>query len=341
MSGRVLPAAFLTLSLVGCGDTGSGLVTSSRELSPGAERTAAIQRAVQHTLSQGDALGVRAAEQLTPRTVLVDDDGTEHVRMDRTYQGRRVLGGDLIVHQRADGVLRELSRASNASLQGVASRPVLAATEAVRRAETAFRGERSGAPLTELVVDARPGRAPALAYEVVLGGLQPDQTPSELHVLVDAATGAVREKWEAVHTATGTGHSLYSGTVSLTTKAVSGGYELRDTTRGLGFYTLDVKNKQLPPVLGDLYPPSLAGAVFKDADNDWGTGASSNAQSAAVDAQFDAVDLGHTGRIPRAAFLAAAPAHFDGADLNGDGTVTPNEARKAATIKRRAMKGQR
>lgn len=58
---------------------------------------------------------------------------------------------------------------------------------------------------------------------------------------------------------------------------------------------------------------------------------------AAADAQFDAIDAGHTGRIARSVFVAAAVAHFDGADLNGDGTVTPAEARKAAKIKQQDM----
>ena len=62
---------------------------------------------------------------------------------------------------------------------------------------------------------------------------------------------------------------------------------------------------------------------------------------AMVDAQFDAVDQSHTGRIPRDVFIAAATAHFDGADLNRDGTVTPAEARKAARIKRKALKAAR
>ena len=61
---------------------------------------------------------------------------------------------------------------------------------------------------------------------------------------------------------------------------------------------------------------------------------------AMVDAQFDAVDQAHTGRIPRGNFVAAALAHFDGADLNHDGTVTPDEARKAASIKRKVAKAQ-
>jgi hypothetical protein len=61
---------------------------------------------------------------------------------------------------------------------------------------------------------------------------------------------------------------------------------------------------------------------------------------AMVDAQFDAVDQAHTGRIPRANFVAAALAHTDGADLNHDGIVTADEARKAAAIKRKMAKEQ-
>lgn len=60
---------------------------------------------------------------------------------------------------------------------------------------------------------------------------------------------------------------------------------------------------------------------------------------AAADAQFDAVDSLHAGRISRAQFVAAALGHFDGADLNHDGKVTPDEARKAAKkIKAKAEK---
>ena len=59
---------------------------------------------------------------------------------------------------------------------------------------------------------------------------------------------------------------------------------------------------------------------------------------AIVDAQFAAVDQTHSGRVARAQFVDAALAHFDGADLNHDGTVTPKEARMAAKIKNKAAK---
>ena len=61
---------------------------------------------------------------------------------------------------------------------------------------------------------------------------------------------------------------------------------------------------------------------------------------AKADAQFAAVDQAHLGRIARQQFIDAAVAHTDGADLNHDGVVTPDEARKAASIKRRHAKEQ-
>lgn len=57
----------------------------------------------------------------------------------------------------------------------------------------------------------------------------------------------------------------------------------------------------------------------------------------AADAMFDSVDIQHSGRVSHADFIAAALAHFDGADLNHDGKVTPDEARKAAKIKQKAI----
>ena len=40
----------------------------------------------------------------------VDKDGTTHVRMDRTYRGLPVVGGDLVVHQAPGGSLERSAR---------------------------------------------------------------------------------------------------------------------------------------------------------------------------------------------------------------------------------------
>jgi hypothetical protein len=70
-------------------------------------------------------------------------------------------------------------------------------------------------------------------------------------------------------------------------------------------------------------------------------GATPTAQGwAKADAQFAAVDQARLGRVARQQFIDAAVAHTDGADLNHDGIVTPDEARKAASIKRKMAKEQ-
>ena len=289
---RILPATLVTLTLWGCGNSDSTRVTSTRELAAGPERTAAVERAVSRVLLEGEKLGVTAPEALSARTVLVDDDGTEHVRLERTWQGLRVIGGDLVVHQRGGADARGFGLAGQPSLASVASRPTLDASGAALRARSAFVGSLSGPRTAKLVVDARQGHEPALAYEVVLDGYQPDQTPSELHVLVDATTGALRGKWDAVHTtaAVGKGASLYSGQVSIQTNStLLGGYALRDTTRGGGFYTTDMNNLGSVPLVGNTLPlpPLLTpGTLFTDSDNVWGDGTPGNRQSAAVDAHF-------------------------------------------------------
>ncbi|WP_375772261.1 M4 family metallopeptidase [Archangium gephyra] len=271
---RIIPTAFTALALFGCGSTDNAPVIASRELSAGPEQAAAIQRAASQALSQGQKLELKSAEELQARMVLVDDDGTEHVRFDRTYQGLRVLGGDFVVHGRADGVAR--FSAAGASLQGVARQPHFDGAAASVLAQAAFKGVKLDSSSADLVVDALGGRAPALAYEVVLEGFQADGTPSELHVLVDATTGALRDQWEGIHTASasGTGKSLYSGSVSIGTNSTSTGFEMRDVTRGKGFYTTNMGGRQ------------SGGSIFTDADNIWGSGTTSDAASAGVDAHY-------------------------------------------------------
>jgi Zn-dependent metalloprotease len=265
---RNLVAALATLTLFGCG-TAEVPVTSSEELELG-QSTAAITRAQASLRTQTEP-----GEELVARSVIIDDTGSEHVRFDKKFQGLRVIGGDMVVHHDEVGTLREVSASSRASLRGLALKPTIDAAGATVLAEKAFDGDRTGSASAELVISMR-GERPELAHEVVLEGMQKDGTPSELHVLVNAHTGAVIDKWDMVHTATatGSGKSLYAGTVSITTNSISSGYEMRDTTRGTGFYTLNLNNG------------TSGGSIFTDADNIWGSGTTSSNQSAAVDAHY-------------------------------------------------------
>ncbi|MFY9511556.1 MAG: M4 family metallopeptidase, partial [Rubrivivax sp.] len=136
---------------------------------------------------------------------------------------------------------------------------------------------RSGSPerAPQLVVYAR-GERPQLAWDVFLTGEQDDGTPSELHVIVDATSGAVLDAWDDVHTApvVGTGKTLHSGDVAITAESGSGGFTLKDNSRG-GGSTLDMKNRGFGK-----------GAAVSDNDNIWGNNATSDRATVAADAHF-------------------------------------------------------
>ncbi|MGH3731500.1 MAG: M20/M25/M40 family metallo-hydrolase, partial [Micromonosporaceae bacterium] len=105
-----------------------------------------------------------------------------------------------------------------------------------------------------LAVDAAKGE-PRLVWKVVVDGVAPDQSPSHLNVLVDAASGKVVRSFDDFkHADEATGHTYHAGDVPLSvTKNADGKYELKDPARGDG-QTLDAQDKQSTdgvPVLSD------------------------------------------------------------------------------------------
>jgi len=218
---------------------------------------------------------------------LVDPDGATHVRVDRTYRGLPVLGGDLVVHQRSDGAWAGVSQTLRAPLR-LATRPSVSKARA-RAASLDGRANRTvRAAQVEvaprLVIDAR-GATPRLAWEVITGGVQADGTPSRLASYVDAATGAVLRTEQQIETVDGSGQSLYSGTVPLQLTQSGSSYLLKDPTRG-NTYTTDMNNAS-DSVLCQIFGYGCkTGTTFSSTDTLFGTGSNSNRESAGVDAQY-------------------------------------------------------
>ncbi len=262
---RLLVAAALAAALV------MTAVLAAAGGAPAAQtrRAVAIQQAIAGVREHASLTHAGIADSFNVRDVVLDRSGASHVRLDRTYRGLRVRGGDLVAHIGASGALRGVSQTLRAKL-ALRIAPRLARAAAVRVALRRFVGRAVGAN-TELIVDAV-GR-PTLAYEVVVRGFR-GQSPVELHVIVNARTGAVRSAWDAIEHATGTGNGFFDGVVTLQTTPISGGYRLTDPTRG-NQYTCDMRNKQ-----------NRFCANMDDADNVWGDGTLSNRQSVAVDAQY-------------------------------------------------------
>ncbi len=222
------------------------------------------------------------------RSTVVDADGSSHVRFDRTLDGLRVVGGDLVVHRDAADAWAGVSQTLSAPLtlttdakigRAAASRTVLARNAATR----AVRGD-DKAEANELVVDAT-GGAPRLAWEVVTGGTRADGTPSRLATYVDARTGMVIRSEQQIVNVDGQGQTLYSGTVPLQVSGSGTSYTLKDTTRG-GTYTTDMKNAEDSILCQLLQLGCSAGATVTSTSTTFGDGTGANRASAAADAQY-------------------------------------------------------
>ncbi|MFB6769553.1 M4 family metallopeptidase [Streptomyces sp. NPDC056337] len=238
---------------------------------------------------RADALGLTAAQDTEVRDVIVDDDGTQHVRYDRTYRELPVLGGDFVLHLAPDGDFRGADRATEAEVSLPTVTPKLSAPKAADLAANALRAANPGELLKkltakpQLVVDALHG-TPKLAWRTNAAAMDPVGNPVARTVLTDAGTGARIDAWDTIETAAGDGESLYGGKVPLETTSSGSSYQLKDPTRG-ATYTGDAENQTDLCFLG-ICLVRAPSTLFTDADNHWGTGSAGDRASAAVDAQY-------------------------------------------------------
>ena len=223
------------------------------------------------------AVHAASGDQFVLRDVIRDNDGTEHVRFDRTWQGLPVIGGDVVVHSRG-GRFKSASQTLSSSLRPGAT-PKVSADKAMVEAGAKFGGTVDKVSATGLVVFAK-GAQPVLAWEIRVQGVNASEGDADMRYFVDARSGRVLDGWNSIkHTAAaGTGRSLLIGTVPLTTNSIAGGYEMVDPSRG-GGNTRDGLGKVIDRVYS-------SAAIMKDADNTWGNNAESDVASEASDAHF-------------------------------------------------------
>ncbi|MEU2738414.1 M4 family metallopeptidase [Streptomyces sp. NPDC007095] len=244
-----------------------------------AQHSALLKSAARKTTATAGTLGLGAKEKLVVKDVVKDQDGTLHTRYERTYAGLPVLGGDVIVHTPSASLAAGTvsSTFNNKRTIKVASTTATftksaAASKALKAAKS-LAAEKPTTDSARKVIWAGSG-TPKLAWETVIGGLQDDGTPSQLHVITDATTGQELYRYQGIKT--GTGNTQYSGTVTLNTTLSGSTYQLNDTTRG-GHKTYSLNNGT-----------SGTGTLMTDSDDTWGTGAGSNTQTAGADAAYGA-----------------------------------------------------
>ncbi|WP_392872988.1 M4 family metallopeptidase [Streptomyces sp. LN499] len=250
----------------------------AKQLTP-SQRAELIREANASKAATAKELGLGSQEKLVVRDVIQDNDGTTHTRYERTFNGLPVLGGDLVVQESKAGETESVTKASKASSAQLKAVDT-AADVAPAKAESQALGAAKAAGSKKTVADRAPRKVvwmaqgkPQLAYETVVGGLQDDGTPNELHVITDASTGAKLYEWQAIET--GTGNTQYSGQVTLGTAP---SYTLTDTTRG------NHKTYNLN------HGTSGTGTLFSGSDDIWGNGSPTNVETAAADAHYGAAE---------------------------------------------------
>ncbi|MEU3935479.1 M4 family metallopeptidase [Streptomyces sp. NPDC029044] len=276
-AGALLTTGLTPGSSVAADSAGKPALAAAPVLLSAPARTALIQEQQADATRTADEIGLGAQEKLVVKDVVKDADGTVHTRYERTYAGLPVLGGDLVVHESKSGANKGVTRATKATLEVASLKPAVSAAKAEKQAVTLAKA--AGSEKTEAnsaprkVIWAADGK-PTLAYETVVGGLQEDGTPNELHVVTDAASGRKLYEYQAVETGTGT--TTYSGKVDLTTTKSGSAYNLTDGTRG-GHRTYNLNRGT-----------SGTGTLFSGPDDVWGTGNPSNPETAAADAHYGA-----------------------------------------------------
>ncbi|MEV8375394.1 M4 family metallopeptidase [Kribbella sp. NPDC056861] len=261
----IVAAAGLAMSPAGAANRTAPLPAS------GFNQPAAVQAEQALTAQTAAALGLAGGEVLKVRDVVKDANGTEHVRYDRTFNGLKVVGGDLIVERKSDAITGVIYNRGAKAVGISSTKPTLSQAAALAKGAKAAEFKATSNKGT-LVVFVTPAKTPVLAYEVVTSGIKADQTPSVLHSFIDAKTGVILDSDDEVKT--GTGNSMYSGTVTIGTSGSSGNYSMTDTSRG-GNWTTDLNNAT-----------SGNGTTFTDPDDTWGSGTTANRQTAGVDAHF-------------------------------------------------------
>ena len=148
----------------------------------------AVGRALGLLQSHGAAVRASANDQFVARDVIVDADGTEHVRFDRTYRGLPVIGGDMVVHSRGGQFKRPQPDPAHRARRPA---PAPSSTPRTRSSRPAPSSAATSTARREprLVVYARGAGAASLAYAGQFRRTGRPDGPTDMHYFVDAQNG--------------------------------------------------------------------------------------------------------------------------------------------------------
>lgn len=258
----------------------AAMAASGTVATPAAQRA----QAALDLASDRAALSRDAGDAFSAGDVVVDADGTEHVRFRRTWRGLRVIGGDIVVETR-NGLLRD-THSSMRTSQRPSLKPRLGRDAAAVEAGARFKGDVDRIVSNQLVLYARAAQ-PVLAYEVLLTGDGNARHSGVMLYYVDANSGKILDAQDQIQTAaaTGSGKSYYYGVVPIQSdKKSSTRFDMIDTTRG-GGSVLDLKDAAISNIFDILFA-TWGATQFTDSDNIWGNHQISDRATVATDIHY-------------------------------------------------------
>lgn len=169
----------------------------------------AISASVRHA----EFIGLDAESQLNLMSQSKDGDGTSHYRYQQSFRGIPVWGEHVVVSEHADGSVRDLfGRAVGSLAADIAStRTRLTDASALGLAKTSTIGTSDIALITQreesrLMIYVDDNDSAHLSYVVsFFADTAKGGSPTRPMVIIDAQSGAVLKRWDALTTANGTG----------------------------------------------------------------------------------------------------------------------------------------
>ncbi len=169
--------------------------------------------------------------------VEVDDLNMGHTRVRQTVEGIPVWEGEAIVHIKADGTLSTITNDLKESII-VNTEPNYSEKDAVNFALEMYRGKAKATdePQVELFIYRGTDRD-HLVYRIETPRLDGTEATSAPVIFIDAQTGEKVFGYDNLKT--GTGSSLYSGTVTINTSSVGSTFYMEDLTRKMGTFNMN------------------------------------------------------------------------------------------------------
>ncbi len=177
------------------------------------------------------------ADEFEVKKVEIDELKMAHTRVRQTVGKVPVWEGEAIVHLKETGELSDITDNLKENL-AINTEPNLAAEDAVKYARRMYKGSKylTEKPKVDLWIYRGENRD-HLAYRVEMPRLDGTEATAIPVYFIDAQTG--EKIFEYNNLQTGSGSSLYSGTVTVDTSVSGSTYYMEDLTRRMGTFNMN------------------------------------------------------------------------------------------------------